>query len=91
MKSIDDPRSTELKHLRIEPVEVSRVRLNSASADMREVRVSLSRVKFGETGGHATKGLTTRPIPKPPRLKPGADPQKSRLRNSNRTGKTKWS
>ena len=47
MKSPDnDPRSRDLKHLRIEPVEVSRTHLTSATAAIREMRVSLPRVKF---------------------------------------------
>ena len=65
------------------------MRLNSAGGDKREVRVSLSRVKFGEVEVDATTVLATRPTPEPPRLKRGADPQRGRLRKqANRTGKT---
>jgi hypothetical protein len=89
---MSDTRSPDLKSLRIEPVEVRRMRINSAGGDMGEVRVSLSRVKFAEaTVDAATAKTAAQTSTDHPRLKPGAHPQRGRLRKpSKRTGKTKW-
>jgi hypothetical protein len=87
---MSDTRSPDLKSLRIEPVEVRRMRINSAGGDMGEVRVSLARVKFAEPKVGAVAAKTAPPSIKP-RLTPAAHPQRGRpSKRSNRTGKTKW-
>ena len=88
LADVTDTRSLYRKHLGIELVEVSRRRLNGAGADMGEVRGSLSRVKFGETKSAPEK--SAQPDIESPDLKPRAHPQRGKLRNSNRTGKTEW-
>jgi hypothetical protein len=88
---MSDTRSRDLKHLKIDPVEFSRVRINTAGADMREVRVTLSRVKFGEVRVDAVAAKTAPSSTERPRLKPGADPQRNSVsKRPHRTSKSKW-
>jgi hypothetical protein len=91
MKLMGDLRSTDLKHLKIEPIEVRRTHPNTASADIREMRVSLPRVRFGETKEvDAAAARTVHQSTERPRLEPGARNKRGRpSKHSNRTGQTK--
>ena len=77
----DDLHSGDLQRLGIEPVEVSRARLNSAGGELGKVSVSLSRIKFGETEtvDTADPKIVHETIPQQPRIKRGSGPTARQL------------